>query len=348
MKKEDKRALISVIVPVYNVQEYLKECVDSILGQTYGALEVILVDDGSEDDSGSMCDAYALADSRVKVIHKENGGLMAAWMDGVFESGGEYLAFVDGDDWIEPEMIEQLVAQTTGSPGEIICSNYLIEKGEQTIPMIQSMKPGVYQQQEIADRLFPHLLGEEVRRIHSSRCMKLISRELITENLRFCNPHLTMGEDMNIILPALLDARRIVVMEKGLYYHYRFVDSSMVHRYNPRLFEQIHLLYLTLQKILETKNTEEYLLQELKKEYIFLLFLVIKNELRGHKAGCSERIREIIKETNKEEQLERVRVKVRAKANRLLYLIWRKPSLLRIALGRAAIAVFDGKKDNKN
>ena len=95
---------ISVIVPVYNVQRYLRRCVDSILSQTFSNLEVILVDDGSPDRCGAICDEYAAADPRVKVIHKPNGGLSSARNAGIEAAAGEYLAFVDSDDWLDADM----------------------------------------------------------------------------------------------------------------------------------------------------------------------------------------------------------------------------------------------------
>lgn len=101
---------VSVIVPIYNVAEYLKECVDSILGQTYRHLEVLLIDDGSPDDAPRICDEYAMIDNRVKVIHKENGGLSDARNVGIEHASGEWLLFVDGDDYIEQNMVETLVS----------------------------------------------------------------------------------------------------------------------------------------------------------------------------------------------------------------------------------------------
>lgn len=100
--------LISVIVPVYKVEKYLDRCVQSIVDQTYRNLEIILVDDGSPDNCGAMCDAWAEKDSRIKVIHKENGGLSDARNAGMAAATGEYIAFVDSDDWIEPEMYQRL------------------------------------------------------------------------------------------------------------------------------------------------------------------------------------------------------------------------------------------------
>ncbi len=105
----EKNPLISVIVPVYNVEQYLHRCIDSILAQTYTNLEIILVDDGSPDRSGEICDAYAVQDSRVKAIHQENGGLSAARNAGLDICTGEYITFVDSDDYIEPDMIQTLL-----------------------------------------------------------------------------------------------------------------------------------------------------------------------------------------------------------------------------------------------
>ena len=110
--------MVSIIVSVYNAQNFLKKCVDSILAQTFHGLEIILVDDGAQDDSPRMCDAYTKQDSRVRVIHKPNGGLMSAWMAGVENSSGEYLMFVDSDDWIDACMVEELVKCSSGEPGD--------------------------------------------------------------------------------------------------------------------------------------------------------------------------------------------------------------------------------------
>ena len=106
---------ISVIVPVYNVEQYLPRCVESILAQTYENLEILLVDDGTKDNSGAICDAYARQDARVKAIHKKNGGLSSARNAGIDAATGEYLSFVDSDDWIEPQMYERLYEAATAA-----------------------------------------------------------------------------------------------------------------------------------------------------------------------------------------------------------------------------------------
>jgi len=118
----NRETTISVIVPVYNVEEYLPRCVDSILAQTYEKLEVILVDDGTKDASDQICDRYAEKDPRVRVIHKENGGLSSARNAGIDIATGEYLAFVDSDDWIEPEMYSHMLELMEKYDTRLVCA----------------------------------------------------------------------------------------------------------------------------------------------------------------------------------------------------------------------------------
>lgn len=108
-RESEMEPLISVVIPVYNVESYLADCIDSVTSQTYRALEIVLVDDGSTDGSGKMCDEYALRDDRIRVIHSENHGLGAARNIGIGNAGGEYITFLDSDDWVEPDTIEALI-----------------------------------------------------------------------------------------------------------------------------------------------------------------------------------------------------------------------------------------------
>ena len=341
----EKRPLISIIIPVYNVEQYLDECMASVLNQTYTNLEIVLVDDGSKDRSPELCDNYAVKDARVKVLHKENGGPMSACITGVERAKGEYLAFMDSDDWVDLTMIEELVKETTGNDKEMICSNYIIEKAKQSIRIKQSMQPGIYDRDAIEEKLFPCLLGNEERRIHGSRCMKLISKKLIADNLKYANLDVSMGEDLFLIYLAVLDANRIVVAEEGYYYHYRFLESSLVHKYKPRMYKEVGSLYDNLQRVIESKSIEEtqreMFMQQLRKEYIFLFFFVLKNELRGPRENCISRIRNYIDEAKQNKNLQGISVEVNGKANKLLYLIWTKPSAIRIVVMRFIIKIFD-------
>lgn len=120
----ENKGVISVIVPVYGVEKYVAECIESILGQTYGDLEVILIDDGSPDHSGEICDRYAQADSRVLVLHQKNGGAAAARNAGLAVASGAYLMFVDGDDYLEPEACETMLEALTANDADIVHAQF--------------------------------------------------------------------------------------------------------------------------------------------------------------------------------------------------------------------------------
>ncbi|MDO4304704.1 MAG: glycosyltransferase family 2 protein [Bacillota bacterium] len=233
---------VSLIVPVYNTEAYLKRCVASLREQSYENLEIILVDDGSTDNSGKLCDEYERQDARIKVIHKKNGGLISAWKAGVEGSTGEYLCFVDSDDWVDTAMVSEMAKQLSGSDREIISSDYVIEWENGNKQYVwQELPAGVYEGAELK-RVVPRLLGQEKRYVCISRCMKLISRSLIENNCKYSDPAIRMGEDTTIMLPSLIDCKRLVIMDHKAYYHYFYVNESMVHKYDRNLFKNIELL----------------------------------------------------------------------------------------------------------
>lgn len=333
------KPLISVIVPVYAAQSYLHRCADSILGQTYENLEAILVDDGSTDESPAICDAYAEKDARVRVIHKENGGLISAWTRGVRESRGAYLCFVDSDDWIEPNMLEEMAEHLKEIPGEVICGNFVIDRPGRTTEHLQRLSAGTYEGESL-DRVKRKLLGKEEREICMSRCMKLFSRELIENNLHYCNPAIRMGEDVNIVLPALLDAGRLVILPGALHYHYLYHEASMVHRYDAGLYANLQLLAKTIGFIFREKGIENGE-EQTRREYLYLLLLAMKNELRGGQPGYAERIRRICLENETAEQLKQEKLPMESKSNRLLAFLMKHPNPAVIGMVKIATEAFD-------
>lgn len=326
----DTGKTISIIVPVYKAETYLRRCVDSLTGQTYGKLEIILVDDGSPDGCPALCDWYAGADDRIRVVHKENGGLVSAWQAGVRVSVGDYLCFVDSDDWVETDMLERMASYFSrgdsgreGDAKEIICCNFVINRPDRETKHYHGIAPGTYEGGRL-EEVKRCLLGYENRRISMSRCMKLFSRSLIEDNMQYCNPDITMGEDVNITLPALLDCKRVVVMEDALFYHYFYNEASMVHRYDARMYEGIRTLYRTVREIYRIKGMENGEKQA-DGEYVYLLLLALKNEMRGGTDGWAERVKHICRDDGNRRIVEENRVQVKNKANRLLYLVLRHP-----------------------
>lgn len=334
---------ISVIVPVYQAENYLKRCVESLTGQTYENMEILLVDDGSFDRGPLMCDAYAASDERIQVLHKENGGLMSAWQAGVRASRGEYLCFVDSDDWVETDMLSSMSALLTGNRSEIVCCNFVINRagrtGERVTEHRHGLAPGVYDGRSL-EEIKERLLGNENRTVSMSRCMKLFSRRLIEDNIKYCDRRITMGEDVNITLPALLDCRRLVVMEDAMYYHYFHNEASMAHKYDAGMYEGIFTLYLTIQEILRQKGRENAEAQS-AKEYIYLLFLAVKNELRGGGADYGKKVRKICLQEENRRIIREYPVEVKGKAGRAVYFAIRHPNGMVLFMLRLLLRLHD-------
>lgn len=335
---------ISIIVPVYNTEEYLERCVKSLTGQNWDDLEILLVDDGSTDGSGKLCDSLAAKDERIRVIHKENGGLISAWKRGVQEATGAYVSFVDSDDWIDLAMLSEMGAYLTGSRKEIISSDYVIEKeGGARQYVWQQLAPGEYVGERLSKEAIPKLLGNEQRYVCISRCMKLISRELILKNMHYSDPAVRMGEDMTVMFPALINCERLVIMDHKAYYHYLYLESSMVHRYYKGLYENIRLLKKILMQTVEDKfdgEEKKDMTAQVQKEYVHLLMLALKNEARGNPAGYRKNIAAICREAEVRKLVSENPVTVEQTSNKLLYAVLKHPNGVMIRLLRLAMIVF--------
>lgn len=214
---------ISVIVPVYNVEKYLDECVASICGQTYSDLEIFLVDDGSTDGSGAVCDKWKEADARIVVIHQENGGLSAARNAGLKMAKGKYLAFVDSDDRIAPDMYEKLMADMVEKDSDIaICAYQVIEEdGRERPARVEDMAAGVYTPEQIVCGLYGNM---RIRTAMVVAHNKLYRKEIF-EGVEY--PVGKVHEDAYLIHELLLKSQRISVIRDRLYF-YRIRSGSIM------------------------------------------------------------------------------------------------------------------------
>lgn len=223
MKNEDIK--ISVIIPVYNVEKYLRQCVDSVLNQTYKNIEIILIDDGSTDSCPAICDAYALKDSRVKVVHKKNGGLSSARNAGIRISTGDYLMFVDSDDfWSQQNVLNELKNTMTDSCADVICFGYK-EYFEQTQTYRKEMQFPDSLNDLKDNELLQQMLASGIY-ISSSWC-KVVSSKLVNEHNLFFNEGIT-SEDIDWSARLLVYAKKIVVYPNS-FYIYRQREDSIVH-----------------------------------------------------------------------------------------------------------------------
>lgn len=329
MKKSKYK--ISVMVPVYNTKEYLEQCIDSILSQNYDNLELLLIDDESTDGSGEICDRYAGKDSRVRVIHQKNSGCTASSLTGLRNASGDYYMFVDSDDYIEAETLREMAKLLIGKKGEIVCCNHILEKKNESVPVICNAKPGVYEGEKLQSEIKDQLLGKEQRTLPFSRCMKLYEKSVFEGNEKYCDVSIRMGEDFNLVYPALLDCSRLVIMEDALFYHYRYVEDSMVHRYDPDILDSVERVRAFWQRVAEEKNIAGCE-AEFDREYCYMLILVMKNELRNPDKNYLRKIQDIFTRPEVREKITTTPLSVKNKANALLYLgmMYPQKPLLRI------------------
>lgn len=219
---------ISIIVPIYKVEKYLKECVDSILSQTYRNFELILVDDGSPDGCPEMCDEYAKQDSRVVVIHKENGGLSDARNAGLDIAKGEYIGFVDSDDYISPIMYETLINRILTDQSDLAVCEYVrvYDSGEElkSNNLNQNTHNRCYTPNEFIADLFIHNSGAYVVAVN-----KLYHKNIFRK-LRF--PVGKQHEDEFIIHRIIAQCKNISYIEDGLYYYFQREGSIMNRTFN--------------------------------------------------------------------------------------------------------------------
>ena len=174
--------MISVIVPVYKVENYLRQCLDSLAAQTLDDIEVIIVDDGSPDGCPAICDEYAAKDAHMKVIHKENGGLLSARKAGFAASRGDYIGFVDGDDWVESDTFLNMYKAVCEHSPDMVLSDFLCDYGDCIEPSDQCFEEGFYDRARLESEIFPKMLfdGRFYRFGVNPNCWsKLVKRELI-------------------------------------------------------------------------------------------------------------------------------------------------------------------------
>lgn len=246
---------ISIIVPVYNVEKYLTKCIDSITNQTYKDLEIILVDDGSTDNSGQICDQYAKKDNRIKVIHKENGGLSDARNVGIKNSTGEYLSFIDSDDYIDKDMIECLYNAITNANSDIaVCGKYIEEEtGKYYLRNVNSQLK-IYNSKEALKSILTNNL------IDVSACDKLFKKTLF-KDIQF--PKNKYFEDMGTIYKLIDLCNSIVHIGSAKYHYIQRQDSITKTKFDMRYND----LYEHMNQFIELINKKYNYLNEYVLSY---------------------------------------------------------------------------------
>lgn len=268
------KEVVSVIIPVYNAEKFLKECLDSIIGQTYEALQIILIDDGSSDESGMICDEYAKSDSRILVIHKKNGGVSAARNLGIELAEGKWITFIDADDWVELDLLNRCL--------ELKEDNDIIFYGvEEKGRSFETKNKGIIDERDnrLNEEEFQNLMvtaldpyasfKDKYKYINSQGPYgKIIKTELIKKHDIKFDPNLALGEDILFNLNLFSNAKKGLIVYSKMYY-YRVNQESVLHKYNPQIFESLMKAFVVINKYIQKGGKEE-----LKKA--FKVFVVRK------------------------------------------------------------------------
>ena len=270
------RPLVSVIVPIYMIERYVGICIESIINQTYKNLEIILVDDGGRDKCPEICDLYKKKDDRIKVVHKPNGGLVSARKAGLEIACGEYVTYVDGDDWIGAGHIEAMYTAAVTTGADMVCSGFTRDLFSKSARFCNALPSGIYEGEKLTE-LWKSMIsfGSYYRPgISTYVWNKLFRKDILVELQNEVDNRISLGEDGAVTYPALLRCSRVAVTD-NVAYHYRQREDSMLKQSAGYSAEAQKLLYLYEYMMKWAKTTPPEL--ELKRqvcEYVLSIAII--------------------------------------------------------------------------
>ena len=256
-----ENTLVTVIVPIYNVEKYLRKCVDSILGQTYSFLEIILVDDGSTDSSSALCDEIKTKDERIKVIHKSNGGLSSSRNAGLKQAKGDYVLFIDGDDWINKNAVKKMYEAIKQSNADVVKCQYKEYENDNLITPKSTLNRNVLMDVENLEPQFFDLLYKT--NYCNTICKQLIKRSVM-KNINKVDENLNYCEDLACNLEIYKNMKSILFIPDELYI-YNMNNSYKIQDFTTRdlikeIKDTIYAYYSLFSSIkdFDIKNKKEY------------------------------------------------------------------------------------------
>ncbi|MCQ2584336.1 MAG: glycosyltransferase [Treponema sp.] len=279
-------SLFSVIVPVYGVKDYLPKCIESVLNQTFSDYELILVDDGSIDGSGLICDDYAEKDNRIRVIHKENGGLVSARKAGASESTGDYIVCVDGDDFIGPEYLKKISNCINETHADLIMDGCVWWKSDTDFVTAKvsdgyygvPLETGFYDRSRMEKEVFPNLIeNKKSKNIQNSVWGKAFKRELYVPVQLSVQNSIHMAEDTCVVKPVLFNAQSFAVLDNAEYY-YRQTEASMTRSVKSYKWEAPEIISRHLENLIDMSFQD--MQEQVYRNCVHLLF----NVCRAHKS----------------------------------------------------------------
>jgi len=284
--------LISIVVPVYQIDRYIGICTESLLNQTYENLEIILVDDGSTDRCPEICDLYASKDARIKVIHKENGGLVSARKAGLLAATGQYVGYVDGDDWVGAGFVESLYTAISTANADIAAGGFSRDLFNRTAHFADLMPCGVYEGERLDELRRQMISYGDFFKLGVSTYVwnKLFKKEILLAVQMPVDDNISIGEDAAVTYPAIMQARRMVITDTCSY-HYRQREDSMLKKVASFSEDALKLrcLYEYMSKFASTQDAK-YKLQAQVDDFVLGICMMrsgslscFGSEIRGKK-----------------------------------------------------------------
>lgn len=259
---------VSLIISIFNAENYLKRCLNSIVCQTYKEYEVILVDDGSVDKSGLICEKYAEKYDYIQVIHKNNEGVVSSRKRGLQNAKYDFVSFVDADDWVDEMYLENMVNGMKEYNVDLIAMGCMKEKlGEKSCKLINNCQPGYYEKEELICEIYPEMLQKEDGNgfgVLPYLWNKLFKKELLLKIYKNVDNLIDDGDDVAVVYSYLLNSNAILIQDYANY-HYEIHMNSITINKKDNYYENISVLYLHLKKEFQKSNYIEVLLPQLDK-----------------------------------------------------------------------------------
>ncbi len=281
----ERQPLVTVVLPIYNVEKYLNRCMESIVNQTYRNLEIIMVDDGSLDNCPKMCDEWAERDDRIKVIHKKNQGQGIARNDAIGIATGDYICFIDSDDYVSLDVIEKSCVLAEKELADIVVFglNTVNTSGKVVNSFVPCAEPETYESSDVINVFLPEYLApnpykKEPKKFYMSSCVSLYSMKMIRNSgWRFVSEREIISEDVYSLLKLFPYVNKVAVLPEALYY-YCENKESFSRSYNADRYKRIKHFYLESVKLCEKLGYNEAIIHRISKPYVGYTVATLKQE----------------------------------------------------------------------
>ncbi len=281
-----QNGLVTVVLPIYNVEKYLNQCIESVVNQTYRNLEILLIDDGSPDSCPEICNDWAKRDSRIRVIHKENAGLGMARNTGIENANGEYICFFDSDDFVELNVIEKSYQCAKENAAELVIFglNKIDSKGNVISSFVPTVGNKTYVGDEVVNSFLPDFIapdpkGDKQFVFYMSSWLLLYSVDAIKKaDWRFVSEREIIAEDVYSLIALVKHINRVSVLPEALY-NYRFNEISLSRKYIPDRYKKIKYFYNKCVELCTQLDYSDDIMHRITKPYLGFTISALKQEV---------------------------------------------------------------------